>query len=224
MIELAKEKKEKAKLLPSSGFDIAVPDETEDDPRIGMSKEEMLFYEKQEQNDLEKRMDRFMQGKVAQPSTEGISDEEEEIFTLNLEKGRIEQKIVDVEIPVETFREKINEIVTKEVIKAHSNPITDLITNIYTKKALVDLIAKLRVSRQSLDVGLSTGVTSVTSSQVDGITKLINDLDDQIHSLRISFSAYSQDVYVDKIPGWAWVHIRRYVQDSLEKLIEFVGE
>lgn len=221
MIELAKKIKKdehKLELLPSTDFDIAPHvEDIEDDPRVGMSKEEMIFYEQQEQQDLERRMDRFMQGAgSAQPNTSGISDdEEEEIFTLNLEEGRIEQKIVDVVMPVEQFKEAIKEIA------APVNPYADLITNIFTKKALQSLLRKLSASKDLLDTVLARSVTPV---QVDTIAKAVNELHDQIVELRSSFSGFSRDVYYDKIPTWADKHVKIFIEDHLDKLIEFVDE
>lgn len=215
----------------------AKPPEGQSDPREGMSPEEIKEYMKKEEEQLYGKLDKFL-SLNPKPDTSSLTeeDEEEETFTLDLEKKMVTQKlgegvvmrdedgtIHEVKDPKikEAVKEAVAEVVeVKEpsVAEQVQKKYQDMITDRFVSKAIASIIERMNeVQKESEKSAHDAGLGYIAE-------RLGNDLFTVIQNQKLELRAAiaGGKVHYDKIPEWAKGYIDDHVQNALNSLIDFV--
>jgi hypothetical protein len=202
------------------------------DVREGMSQEEIEVFMKQEEEELNAHLGKFMLTNVL-PDTSSISedDEEDEIITLDFDKGTATEKILEgavlladgkmhvIELQEDPgFAPRIREIVKESTEPTLQQKYYNMVVDRFVSKAIAQLIEKFNeVIKQSYDM-VSDGLPAAIGDHLawdvsDRITKQKRELQLAIAGGHVNY---------DKIPDWAKSHIDEYIYSALGTLIDFV--
>lgn len=202
--------KKKSKVVPIVPTDIEVQIESGQDPREHMTPEQIQEFIRKEEEMLARRIGKFV-NETPQPDTKDLEEEDEgEVFTLDLEKKTVEQKVEAVIVGDEGLVDKVFAV---------QNPYTEFITSILVSKALAQLVKTLRAERDKIDEIIENAPTAEQAKALREVTRVVYDK--QLMEIKSCWITGTNDVKFDKIPEWAQQHIKTYINDRLRTLIEF---
>lgn len=207
----------------------------EGDPRNNMTPEEIEAIAQREAQDIESRLSKFILPTTNDP---GIEDEEEdgeeEIVTVDLEKKVVGDKVTDVIIikpdnivssDIPNFDKHLEEIKNTPLqyvpqgapqVEILTNPYTQLITDLFVRKAIASLIAELNDYHDKLsDIAFNSPIASLA----EGTKKEVDKLWDDKAKLRLAIQGNKVDYNL--IPEWAVGNIESFISRKLTDLILF---
>lgn len=212
---MAGKKKKDDKIVPLVPTTIEEQFESGSDPRDNMTPEQIQEFIRKEEETLARRIGKFAV-EVPKPDTSELEVEEEaEIFTLDLEKKTIEQKTDAVIIGEEGLIDKV-------MAMAPANQYSDLIAGILVSKALANLIKLIKAEQDKVEEMAEKAVTTEQAKALSEMSRVV--FNKQLAEIRACWITGTNNVKFDKIPAWAEAHIKRYIDDHLRSLIEFVAE
>lgn len=207
-------KKNKGKIIPLNAESIEDQIENGADPRLSMTPEQIQEFMRAEEEQLARRIGKFA-AEVPQPDSSTVDEdnEEDEVFTVDLENKEIKQKEEALIVGDQGLVDKL--------LVAQANPYTDLITSIFVSKALGKLLATIRKEQSAVE---DLGDKVATGPQAKVLREAARTYDKQMAELRACWITGTNQVKYDKIPEWAVSYINRYIDDRLRSLIDFASE
>lgn len=201
--------REKKKVIPLKTIEEQI--EQGIDPRLSMTPEEIREYARQEDEALSRRIGKFVQ-EVPQPDTSELEvEEEDEVYSIDLEKKTIEEKTDLLAVGPGLLNQLVEE-----------NPYTKVITNIFISKAIAKLVKDIRKRQNDLE---EFAEKTPLKAEAEALRKLSYGVyDTQIQELKRCWISGTNKVQHEKIPDWAVVHIQEYITDTLTSLILFADE
>lgn len=201
------------------------------DPRLTMTPAEIEAFMRQEEAEIDAHLNKFI-GSIPMPDTSSISeeDEEEEIVTLDFEKGMATEKVAEGVLARDSQGNvtEVNDPVVVEIIKKTAMSVEeeptlkgkyqDMITDRFVSKAISSLIEKLnKTSNTIFDEATKSLPTAIGDHLAWEASEIITK---QKRELQLAISG--GQVRYDRIPEWAKSYVDEYIQSGLGALIDFV--
>jgi len=198
----------------------------QEEPKLP-TQEEIEAQMAKDEAELDGYLNRFKT--VALPDSRNVveeEDEEEEIFTLDLEKGMAFEKVAEgVAVRNEEgkftvvddfeLEDKIKKLVAEQQEPTLQQRYQNMITDHFVSKAIASLVSKynMAATKASNDVEKTIGGEHGYALA----QKVFEEVTKQKDELRAAIAGGK--VHYDKIPSWAQFQVDEYIQDALSELI-----
>lgn len=205
------------------------------DPREGMTPEQIQEYMKQEEEQLDGMLGKFLAANKPNPQEESVGqaeEEEEEIVTLDFDNNTATEKVGEgvavrsEDGSVDLVKDPEVERKIKEAVEKHTETTKptlqqkyqDMITDRIVSKAIASLVEKMSTAERETESLVSKTIGGAIGYSLS--EKAGKEIYNQKHELRMAIAGGK--VHYDKIPEWAKTYIDEYVYDAVGTLVDFV--
>jgi hypothetical protein len=208
---LTKKKDEKKKV-------VELPSRVVEEPKE-LSQEEIEYVQQRDEEEIERHLSKFKTFNSVASSAGVQEEDEEEIITLDLEKGTAIEKRESV-IAGEDLLNQIEKAVGLVKPKLQLQ-FADLITERFVSKAIASLIAKTNKAIEAIENSVEKEMKFFNGAE--GFSyEASNPIYKRKDELRRAY--YLGHVDYEKIPQWAEAYIQEYITNAINNMLDLTEQ